>query len=43
METVQNWLAKLERDLDAGERAVIYDVLREAVPNFAAAVEAAKQ
>jgi len=43
METVQNWLAKLERDLDAGERAVIYDVLREAVPNFAGAVEAAKQ
>jgi O-antigen biosynthesis protein WbqV len=43
METVQNWLAKLERDLDAGERAVIYDMLREAVPNFAGAVEAAKQ
>ena len=43
METVQNWLAKLERDLDAGERAVIYDLLREAVPNFAGAVEAAKQ
>ena len=43
METVQNWLAKLERDLDAGERAVIYDMLREAVPNFAGAVETAKQ
>jgi FlaA1/EpsC-like NDP-sugar epimerase len=43
METVQNWLAKLERDLDAGERAVIYDMLREAVPKFAGAVEAAKQ
>jgi hypothetical protein len=40
---VQNWLAKLERDLDAGDRAVVYGVLREAVPNFVGAVEAAKQ
>ena len=31
---VQGWIAKLQRDLDAGERAAIYGVLREAVPNF---------
>jgi O-antigen biosynthesis protein WbqV len=43
MEAVQTWLAKLKHDLESGERAAIYGVLREAVPNFAGAVEAAKQ
>ncbi len=32
---VQGWIAKLQRDLDSGERVAIYGVLREAVPNFA--------
>ena len=36
---VQGWIARLERDLDAGERAAIYGVLREAVPNFAGAAQ----
>ena len=36
---VQGWIGKLQRDLDAGERAAIYGVLREAVPNFAGAVQ----
>jgi FlaA1/EpsC-like NDP-sugar epimerase len=36
---VQGWIGKLQRDLDAGERAAIYGVLREAVPNFASAVQ----
>ncbi len=31
---VQGWIAKLQRDLEAGERTAIYGVLREAVPNF---------
>ena len=31
---VQGWIAKLQRDLEGGERAAIYGVLREAVPNF---------
>jgi FlaA1/EpsC-like NDP-sugar epimerase len=43
IEVVQGWLAKLRRDLDAGERAAIYGVLREAVPNFSAELESAKQ
>jgi O-antigen biosynthesis protein WbqV len=43
MEVVQGWLAKLKRDIDTGERAVIYGVLREAVPNFSAAMEPARQ
>jgi len=34
---VQDWIAKLQRDLEAGERAAIYGVLREAVPNFGGA------
>ena len=33
---VQGWIAKLRRDLEAGERSAIYGVLREAVPNFRA-------
>ena len=36
---VRGWIARLERDLDAGERAAIYGVLREAVPNFAGAAQ----
>jgi len=43
LEVVQGWLAKLKRDLDTGERAAIYGVLREAVPNFSAATEPARQ
>jgi FlaA1/EpsC-like NDP-sugar epimerase len=43
MEVVQGWLAKLKRDIDTGERAAIYGVLREAVPNFSAAMEPARQ
>ena len=43
MQTVQGWLAKLKHDLDAGQRAAIYGVLREAVPNFAGGAELAKQ
>ncbi|MGA7955807.1 MAG: nucleoside-diphosphate sugar epimerase/dehydratase [Xanthobacteraceae bacterium] len=35
---VQGWITRLQRDLDAGERAAIYGVLREAVPNFAGGV-----
>jgi O-antigen biosynthesis protein WbqV len=34
LEAVQGWIARLERDLDAGERAAVYGLLREAVPNF---------
>jgi FlaA1/EpsC-like NDP-sugar epimerase len=34
IEAVRGWIAKLENDLDVGERAAIYGVLREAVPNF---------
>ncbi|MGB6731902.1 MAG: nucleoside-diphosphate sugar epimerase/dehydratase [Xanthobacteraceae bacterium] len=36
---VQGWIGRLERDLEAGERAAIYGVLREAVPNFAGAAQ----
>jgi FlaA1/EpsC-like NDP-sugar epimerase len=39
MEVVQGWLAKLKREIETGERAAIYGVLREAVPNFSAAME----
>ncbi len=31
---VQGWIARLQHDLASGERAAIYSVLREAVPNF---------
>ena len=34
IDVVQGWLAKLKRELETGERAAIYGVLREAVPNF---------
>jgi len=43
IEVVQDWLARLKRDLDTGERAAIYGVLREAVPNFSAAMEQVAQ
>jgi O-antigen biosynthesis protein WbqV len=43
MEVVQGWLAKLKREIETGERAAIYGVLREAVPNFSAAMESARQ
>jgi len=43
IEVVQGWLAKLKREIDTGERAAIYGVLREAVPNFSAAIESARQ
>jgi O-antigen biosynthesis protein WbqV len=43
VEMVESWIAKLKLDLHAGERAAIYGVLRDAVPNFAAAMEPAKQ
>jgi len=33
-ETVRGWIDKLRQELDAGERAAIYGVLRTAVPNF---------
>jgi len=43
IDVVEGWLAKLKHDLDAGERAAIYGVLRQAVPNFAGEMESAKQ
>jgi hypothetical protein len=39
---VESWVAKLKRDLDGGERAAIYGVLRQAVPNFAGELEPAQ-
>jgi O-antigen biosynthesis protein WbqV len=35
IEVVEDWLAKLKHDLDTGERAAIYQVLHQVVPNFA--------
>ncbi|HEX4411530.1 MAG TPA: nucleoside-diphosphate sugar epimerase/dehydratase [Xanthobacteraceae bacterium] len=32
--TIKTWVARLQQDLTAGERAPVYGVLREAVPNF---------
>jgi FlaA1/EpsC-like NDP-sugar epimerase len=43
VDVVEGWLAKLKRDLETGERAAIYGVLRQAVPNFAGETEPAKQ
>jgi len=34
VDDVRGWIAKLKHDLENGERIAIYDVLREAVPNF---------
>ena len=42
IDVVEGWLAKLKRDLEAGERAAIYGVLRHAVPNFAGVLEPAQ-
>jgi O-antigen biosynthesis protein WbqV len=42
VDVVEGWLAKLRRDLEAGERAAIYGVLRQAVPNFAGVLEPAQ-
>jgi O-antigen biosynthesis protein WbqV len=42
VDVVEGWLAKLKRDLEAGERAAIYGVLRQAVPNFAGEMEPAQ-
>src|SRR5579864_3622707 len=42
IDAVEGWLAKLKHDLDAGERAAIYGVLRQAVPNFAGEMEPAQ-
>jgi FlaA1/EpsC-like NDP-sugar epimerase len=39
IEVVRGWIAKLQHDLDAGERTAIYGVLREAVPNFCGDVQ----
>ena len=36
---VEGWIAKLKHDLDHGERAAIYRLLREAVPNFGGEAE----
>jgi FlaA1/EpsC-like NDP-sugar epimerase len=43
IDVVQGWLAKLKHDLEVGERAAIYGVLREAVPNFTGELEPASQ
>jgi FlaA1/EpsC-like NDP-sugar epimerase len=42
IDVVEGWLAKLKHDLDAGERAAICGVLRQAVPNFAGEMEPAQ-
>jgi FlaA1/EpsC-like NDP-sugar epimerase len=34
LESIRSWVTKLEQGLARNERAVIYDVLREAVPEF---------
>jgi O-antigen biosynthesis protein WbqV len=34
VDVVRGWIAKLQRDLDSGERTTIDRVLRQAVPNF---------
>jgi len=34
IEVVRGWIERLKNDLDGGERAAIYTVLQEAVPNF---------
>ncbi len=38
---VRGWIERLQHDLDTGERATIYGVLREAVPNFSGNVQSA--
>jgi O-antigen biosynthesis protein WbqV len=39
IEVVRGWIERLKADLDSGERAAIYNVLQEAVPNFTGAAE----
>jgi O-antigen biosynthesis protein WbqV len=34
IDVVRGWIERLKADLDSGERATIYSVLQEAVPNF---------
>ncbi len=34
IDEVRGWIAKLKQNVDHGQRAAIYDLLREAVPNF---------
>jgi FlaA1/EpsC-like NDP-sugar epimerase len=34
IDVVRGWIERLKSDLDGGERAAIYNVLQEAVPNF---------
>jgi O-antigen biosynthesis protein WbqV len=34
LETIRAWVATLERGVTRGERATIYNVLRDAVPEF---------
>ena len=34
LESIRTWVATLEQGLSRNERAVIYDVLRSAVPEF---------
>jgi FlaA1/EpsC-like NDP-sugar epimerase len=34
LSAVQGWLAKLQQALETGQRAAVYGLLREAVPNF---------
>jgi len=36
---VEGWIDRLQRDLETGERAAIYGVLSEAVPNFSGAAQ----
>ena len=43
IEVVEDWLAKLKHDLDTGERAAIYQVLHQVVPNFAGEMEPVNQ
>ena len=34
LEQMRAWVAQLEQGLSGNERAIIYDVLRDAVPEF---------
>jgi O-antigen biosynthesis protein WbqV len=39
IEVIRGWIARLKDDLDHGERAAIYAMLREAVPNFSSGIQ----
>jgi len=43
IDVIRDWIAKLQEDLGRGERAAIYGVLREAVPNFSSATQTVGQ